>query len=238
MKITDKIPITNFLLQQLPLPLHQRFMANCELVDLEFGTWLCEPEKKFEYAYFPLTGFISLITTIHPRHPLELGLIGNEGMLGSTLALGIDVIPLGALVQGAGTALRMERQQFKKELQESAILRENIHRYLYVTMRQLAQAAACLHFHDIEQRLARWLLMTHDRAHADDFDLTQDFLAAMLGVRRSGVTIAARELQMRKFIRYSRGKIHIISREGLESASCQCYTKDKNSYLEILKQIN
>lgn len=235
MKITDEIPITNLLLQQLPLPLRKRFIANCELVNLEFGTWLCEPEKKFEYAYFPLTGFISLITTIHPRHPLELGLIGNEGMLGATLALGIDTIPLGALVQGAGTALRMHRQQFKKELQEFTILFEKINRYLYVTMKQLAQAAACLHFHDIEQRLARWLLMTHDRAHADNFDLTQDFLAAMLGVRRSGVTIAARELQTRKFIRYSRGKIHIMNRAGLESASCHCYMKDKNSYLEILK---
>lgn len=235
MKTIGKIPTTNLLLQELPQTLRKRFIAACEPVNLEFGTRLCEPEQPLEYVYFPLTGFISLITTVNPHHPLELGLIGNEGMLGVTLMLGVDLTPMGALVQGTGTALRIHRKHFKKELQISPLLVEKLNKYLYVVIKQLAQTAACIHFHDIEQRLARWLLMTHDRAHANHFHLTQEFLADMLGVRRSGVTIAASGLQARQFIRYTRGEIHIVNREGLESASCACYTTDKNVYIKILQ---
>lgn len=239
MKVTKQVAVANFLLRGLPLTLGKRFSAACEPVDLEFGTWLCEPEKPLEYAYFPLTGFISLITNINPSHPLELGLIGNEGMLGATLILGVDIMPMGALVQGSGTALRIHRKQLNNELKISPPLVEKLNRYLYVVIKQLAQTAACIHFHDIQQRLARWLLMTHDRAHANHFHLTQEFLADMLGVRRSGVTIAANGLQARQFIRYTRGEIHIMNREGLESISCDCYKNDKDFYLQILgkKQI-
>lgn len=155
--------------------------------------------------------------------PLEMGLIGNEGMLGATLALGVTNSPQRGVVQGSGTALRMTVAHLRAELRDSAALRRTLDRYLYVLMAQLSQTAACARFHAIEARLARWLLMTHDRAPSDHFYLTHDFLADMLGVRRSAVTIAAGALQHRELISYSRGRIVIVDRQGLESASCECY---------------
>jgi CRP-like cAMP-binding protein len=234
MSISEPGSVVNYLLQGLPAALRKEFMVACEPVTLEFGTWLCEPAQPLEHAYFPLTGFISLITTTNPSHPLELGLIGNEGMLGATLVLGINIMPMGALVQGKGTALRIHQKHLQHALQLPSPLSERLNRYLYVVIAQLAQTAACIHFHDIEQRLARWLLMTHDRAHASHFHLTQKFLADMLGVRRSGITIAANRFQDRQLIHYTRGEIHIINRKGLESASCECYSREKKIHEKIL----
>ena len=151
-----------------------------------------------------------------------MGLIGNEGMLGATLVLGVEVAPMRAVVQGAGAAWRMNPRDSRRNCTTPA-LRRTIHRYLYVLLTQFAQSAACTHFHEIEPRLARWLLMTHDRAHADHFYLTHEVLAAMLGVRRSSITIAAGALQQRGLIRYVRGDISILDRPGLEAAACGCY---------------
>jgi CRP-like cAMP-binding protein len=159
-----------------------------------------------------------------------MSMIGNEGMLGATLALGVTTNPLRAVVQGSGSALRMTIARFRRELRTSAELRRTLDMYLYVLFEQLAQTAACNSFHEAQARLARWLLMTHDRAHGGRFRLTHLFLAEMLGVRRSAVTIAAGELQRRRLIHYTRGHISVLSRSGLEAASCECYAAALEAY--------
>lgn len=216
-------PIVNLLLDGLPHKERNRLMPHCEPVELLFGTILCESEQPFRYLYFPLDSFISLVATLGQHRPLELGLIGNEGMLGATLVLGVNAAPSRAVVQGSGSALRISATQLRQSLRECPHLLRTLQRYLYVMLTQLAQNAACGHFHEVEPRLARWLLMTHDRAHADHFHLTHEYLADMLGVRRSGVTIAAGALQLRQLIHYSRGQITILDRSGLEAAACECY---------------
>ena len=227
-------PVVNRLLGSLPVKERNRFLNNCELVELTFGSVLCEPNEPLHSIYFPLRGFISLVTTLSGHPPLEMGLVGNEGMLGVTLTLGVSIVPTRGVVQGAGSALRMPAAQFRRELQESPALMQILNRYAYVSMSQLSRTAACTHFHEIEPRLARWLLMTHDRAHADHFHLTHQFLADMLGVRRSGVTIAAGALQLRKLIHYTRGEISILDRSGLEAASCECYRAQTEDYEQLM----
>ncbi len=227
------VTVVNRLLQGLQTKDCARIMERCEPVELVFGDILCEPSQAFRHVYFPRTGFISRVTTLGGHQPLEMGLIGNEGMLGVTLVLGINAAPMRAVVQGAGAALRMTAAQFRRELRQSPGLLRVLNRYLYVLVTQFAQLAACAYFHEIEPRLACWLLMTHDRAHADHFHLTQAFLAGMLGVRRSGVTIAAGALQSREIIHYTRGEIHILDRKGLEAASCGCYSAQIENYERI-----
>jgi hypothetical protein len=165
---------------------------------------------------------------------LEVGLIGNEGMYGLPLIWGVNIAPFHSQVQGAGRALRIERAAFIKVLGESLSLERQLKRYVYVLMRQLGQTAACNRFHLVEERMARWLLMTRDRAHSSEFHITQEFLAQMFGVRRVGVTKAARSLQRKSLISYSRGNMKIHDSEGLERAACSCYHSDKQIYYRIL----
>ena len=180
-----------------------------------------------------MSGFISLVSTIGSHPPLEMGLIGNEGMLGATLVLDVAKAPLRGVVQGSGEALRLPVSEVRAELRRSASLTKSLKRYLYVLMAQLTQTAGCTRFHEIDVRLSRWLLMTHDRAHADHFHLTHQFLADMLGVRRSAVSIAAGSLQDRKLIRYTRGEITILDRAGLEATSCECYEAVISDYAQL-----
>jgi CRP-like cAMP-binding protein len=232
--LSKAAPAANRLLTRLPRKDRQRFLADCEPVDLDFAQILAEPGERIRHVYFPTESFISLVTAIDGRAKLEVGLVGDEGMLGISLVLGTDVSPLHALVQGKGPALRMATAPFRRQFAQSPALQQGLNCYLYVVMGQLAQTAACTRYHVVEARLARWLLMTQDRAHSDEFHVTHEFLAYMLGVRRVGVTKAAMSLQYRKLISYHRGNITILDRGRLEAASCGCYAADRAAYARWL----
>jgi len=224
----------NLLIELLPRNARLRVLAICEPVELVMAQVLSEVGMPTRHVYFPTKGFISLVTPINGRPVLEVGMVGREGMLGTHLALGVTAAPLHALVQGAGAAWRIDAVAFRRELAHSSALQRGLNRYVYVMMMQLASAASCLRFHQIGPRLARWLLMTQDRAHSDSFYITHEFLAYMLGVRRVGVTTAASELQRGRLIKYHRGEIQVLNRRGLEAAACSCYAADREAYARIL----
>jgi CRP-like cAMP-binding protein len=224
----------NALLAALPRKDRLHLIAGCEEVSLVLSDVLFEARDRIRNVHFPVSGFISLLTPVDPSTRLEVGLVGDEGMLGTPLVLGVAVSPLQALVQGAGTALRMDAAPFRRELARSAALQQVLDRYLFVRMSQLGQAAGCTRFHLVEARLARWLLMTRDRAHSNRFHITHEFLATMLGVRRAGVTKAASTLQKHRLIRYSRGDIDVLDAVGLEKAACSCYRADRETYRRAL----
>lgn len=227
-------PPKNHLIELLPSADKLRLLKVCEPVDLALSEVLCEPGDVTSHVYFPLAGFISLVAIASGSPGVEVGMVGREGMLGAQLLLGVSTSPLHALVQGQGTAWRVPARAFNSELRRSASLKQHLHRYLYVLMVQQAASAACLRFHLTGQRLARWLLMCQDRADADSFQLTQEFLAYMLGMRRVGITAAAGALQKKGLIEYSRGQITVLNRNGLEAAACSCYEADRHAYAELL----
>ena len=227
----------NQLLAGLPQPLRQRLLGRFEPVELRLAEVLCTSGEHMPYVYFPTHSFVSLIAPLDGHVGLEVGLVGDEGMVGSSLVLGIAAAPMHALVQGAGSAWRMEAGELVKELSRSPPLRQVLNRYLFVTVTQLAQTAACTRFHLVEARLARWLLMTRDRAHTDRFYITHDFLSHMLGVRRAGITRAAVALRKRKLIHYSRGVLTVVDGAGLEQVACSCYATLKNDYTRVLGKL-
>ncbi len=218
-----QVRLANELLAALPRQEYRHLLGNLQQVTLTYGEVLYEPGEQIRYAYFPNDSVVSLLTLVDRHHALEVGLVGREGMVGVPLALEVSVSPVRALVQGAGTAMRIDALRFIEELRNSHALQRELHAYTYKLMTQITQTAACNRFHVIAARLARWLLMTQDRVQSGSFRLTQDFLAQMLGVRRVGVTKAARTLQQSKLISYSRGNITILDRKGLEGAACSCY---------------
>jgi CRP-like cAMP-binding protein len=227
-------PDSNHLLADLPRAERERFIGACEPVELTSASVLAEPRKPVLHAWFPTGSIIVRTVPMDSRNSLEVGLIGNEGMLGVSLVLGVEVASFHAVVQGPGPALRMGVASLRRELEHCPALTRRLQSYLHVILGQIAQTAACTRFHVIEARLARWLLMTRDRAHSSDFRITHEFLAHVLGVRRVGVTRAATSLQDKALIGYSRGNISILDHHGLEAASCQCYATDKATYARML----
>ncbi|MCX7054272.1 MAG: Crp/Fnr family transcriptional regulator [Proteobacteria bacterium] len=225
---------TNRLLAGLPDPDRRRLLSRSSSIELATAEVLYEPGKRIHDVYFPIGGSVSLITTLRGHDRLEVGLVGDEGMLGTSLVLGVTIAPSLALVQDSGTAWRIDAASFREELERSVALRVRLQRYVHVVMCQSAQTVACTRFHVVEARLARWLLMTLDRAHSDHFHSTHELLASILGVRRAGVTHAAGSLQQQKLIRYSRGEITILDRRGLEKSACACYVANQDTYARVM----
>ena len=225
--------VENHLIELLPRKQRLQLLAICEPVELVLSAVLSQPDKPTDYVYFPIEGFISLVMMIDKNPGLELGMVGREGMLGAHLALGVVNAPLRALVQGPGTAWRVGATAFRRELARNAPLQRAINRYLYVLMAQLAESAACLRYHQIGPRVARWLLMSQDRSQSATFRVTHEFLAYMLGVRRVGITVAAGDLQRNGLIEYRRGIITVLDRKGLKAVACGCYAADRQTYAKL-----
>jgi CRP-like cAMP-binding protein len=227
-------PPANRLLGLLPPKDYARLRPHLRRLPLEYRQSLYRAHKPIDFVYFIETGVGSLVNTMANGQASEVGTIGNEGVVGLPLVLGDDRAPTSVYIQVPGVGLRMKAALFKKELARSASMRTVMLHYAHAFFNQVAQSAACNQFHSIEQRCCRWMLMTHDRMQSDEFLLTQEFLAMMLGVQRTGVTAAAGALQRAGLIRYRRGNVSIINRRGLIRASCECYAVSKKEFDRLL----
>lgn len=222
--------LTNRLLQRVPREERNHILNRAETVELATGFVVCEAGRPIQQVYFPLDALISAVSTVSHHPPLEVAMIGSEGMIGSTVVLGVHSAVLDAYVRAPGTALRMSTTHFRDALDRGPGLQKTLLRYLYIQMSQMARGTLCNRFHELDARLARWLLMTHDRLQGDDFFLIHKALAELLGMRRSGVTIAAGNLQAKGYIRYARGHITILDRPGLQRLACECYRAGQHDY--------
>lgn len=226
-------PAANRLLAALPKKEYQRLLPEMEQVPLTFGDILYEPGDPITHVYFPNDGIISLLSKVERQKVLEVGIVGNEGVAGLPVVLGVSVSLNRGLVQSAGTAMRMKAATLRREFKRDGALQRLLHRYLHSLLTQISQSAVCNRFHTVDTRLARWLLMTHDRVGSDEFRLTQEFLSNMLGVRREAVSKADGDFQKRGLVNYTRGHITILDRAGLEATACQCYRviKDESDHV-------
>ena len=225
-----RAPPTNRLLAALPKDEYERLLPKLEHFLLVFGEVIYEPGDLIRSVYFPTSGIISLLAAVEDRATLEVGIVGREGMVGLPAFMGVKTSGNRAVVQGAGAAMRMKANAFRNECENGGSFPRLLRRYTHSRMTQIAQGAACNRFHPIDARLARWLLMTSDRMGTDEFQLTQEFLSNMLGVRREGVNKAAGALQQRDLISYSRGNLLILDRAGLKAIACHCYGIIKAEY--------
>jgi len=230
MKVKVRASTGNRLLAGLPRRSLERMMPHLESVSLALGEVLYEPGGLIRHCYFPNDGVVSLLTVVAPHKAAEVGMVGGEGLVGSSAAVGIKRSQYRAVVQGAGSAMRMAAARLQKEFDGSLALHRGVLRFTHALMGQIAQTAVCNRFHTTEKRLARWLLVTRDRVGSEDFQMTHQFLSTMIGVRRVGVTQAAGNLARRKLISYSRGHVLILNVKGLQAASCHCYGVVKAMY--------
>lgn len=223
MPALDRPHPRNLLLASLPGESLHRIWPHLTLVDLPLRQVLHEPETPITIVYFPETGWVSYLATLEDGDGAEVGVTGHEGVVGLPVILGDQSNDLEALVQSAGTAYSIDADVLRELMDADPLLRRQLLRFALVHLGQVARTAACNGRHHTEQRLARWLLMAHDRSNGGTFEMTHEFLAMMLGVRRAGVTVAAGALQRAHLIRYERGTIQVIDRPGLEQAACECY---------------
>jgi CRP-like cAMP-binding protein len=233
MQSSNTYGTANGLLASLPRASRQRVVADCDVMNLDFSQVLSTAGKHVDHVYFPMSGFVSLVTSLDEGVQLEVALVGNEGMLGAELALGVEISMQDLVVQGDGSAWRMKAADFRRAIETDRVLQRTLNRYVYVLWAQLGQTVACSHFHNVESRLARWLLLTRDRAHSSSLSLTHEYLARMLGVRRAGITQAASSLRHRGLIRYSRGHIDVLDAARLKKVSCGCYRRANQTYDEV-----
>ena len=230
----SSLPIANRILSQLPTEEYERLSAHLEPVTLAAGDVLHYPQEPITRVYFPTRGTVSVIATFEDGAGVEVGVVGNEGMFGVNIVLGSQTTPHEAIVQLPGEALRAPASMIREEFRKGGQLHDLILRYTQAFLIQIAQTAACNRSHPIGGRLARWLLMSHDRAMTDELHLTHEFIAVMLGTRRAGVSEAAGKLQHDGMIKYRRGHIQILDRKGLESISCECYPIVKKEFERLL----
>ncbi len=226
--------VRNRLLAALPAADFERLSASLTLVSLSLKQTLFEADEPIGDAYFVETGMVSYLAYLENGDAIEVGLIGPEGMVGMPLILGVDSAPAGGLVQMQGTALRISPAALRQAFNESKVLRTRLLRYMQALYTQVSQTAACNGHHGLEERLARWLLMAHDRAEGDQFPMTHEFMALMLGVRRSGVTVTASTLKQAGLISYANGRMTILDRPALEAVACECYGIVQRQFEQLL----
>ena len=234
MSLSISLPILtqNQLLTALPRKIYTRLLPQLETVPLVFKQVIYQPKELIQHVYFPLSGVVSLLTVLADGTETEVGMVGNEGIAGLSVFLGIDTTSSKALVQIPGDAIRMRTYDFKAELLDGT-LHNLLQRYTHTLIGQISQSVACNRHHSVEERCCRWLLMCHDRAQSDHFPITQEFLSHMLGVRRASVTVVASMLQRAGLISYSRGHMTILDRPGLEEVTCECYESVKAEFDRI-----
>jgi hypothetical protein len=222
--------VSNHLIEKLPADIRRRLLDACCPVELPLSELISERDELTTHVYFPTTAFISLISMADSRAGVELGMIGREGMLGAHLCLNVYTSPLRGVVQGKGQAWRIPVDEFIDQMQASSTLLNLMQRYVYALNSQQATSAACLRFHQLDQRLARWLLMSQDRSQDEFLPLTNEFLAYMIGVRKVGSAIASSTLLREGMVEYRHGQIRVIDRDRLKTASCSCYASDNQTY--------
>lgn len=223
----------NRLLAALPAADYEQLAPHLTSVVLELGHVLFRPEEQLAHAYFPLNAIVSLLTELEDGRGMEVGLVGLEGVVGVSVFLGGRESKV-ATVQGTGTAWRISASALRAEFARGGELQRLLLRYTHALMMQISQSAVCNMAHNIDGRLARWLLMYHNRAGRDEFYLTHEFISHMLGVRRAGVSEVANRLQQRKLIKYQRGNFTILDREKLEEFACECYPVIKQRFERFL----
>jgi CRP-like cAMP-binding protein len=224
----------NRLLELIGVNEIERLRPHLEHVRFEYRQALYEPNIPIGWVYFPIEGVASVVNTMRNGSEVEVGTIGNEGMVGLPVVLGDSVTPANAYVQVPGSGLQMRSSILRAAMREGASIRTVLLHYAHAFLSQVTQIAACAHLHSVDQRCCRWLLMTHDRVQTDHFLLTQEFLAMMLGVRRTSVTTVANRLRRKKLIDYKRGEVTVLDRAGLESCSCECYAVMKAEFDRLL----
>jgi CRP-like cAMP-binding protein len=232
--LTSDAALKNRLLGALPQPEFDRVCAKLELVSLTLGQVLYESGDKLDYVYFPTTVIISLLYVMENGATAEIGVVGNDGVLGIALFMGGDTTPNRAVVQSAGDALKMSARDLKAEFTLGGIFHNLLLRYTQALITQISQTAVCNRLHPIEQQLCRWLLLSHDRLDSDELVMTHDLISNMLGVRREGVTVAAQKLASQDLIRNDRGTITVLDRAGIEKRVCECYQVVNDEYRRLL----
>jgi len=224
----------NHLLSKLPPEVRERLLPQLENVKFSLGQVIYESGGRIKHVYFPTTSHISLLYTMIDGSTAEMGLVGNEGVVGIALFMGGETTPNRAMVQGAGTALRLKAKGMLDEFKRGGEFQHLMLRYTQALITQISQTAVCNRLHSVEQRLCRWLLMTRDRTGSDELQMTHEFISNMLGVRREGVTLAAQRLQELEMISYIRGHIIILNRHQLVEQVCECYQVVKNEHERLL----
>lgn len=225
---------TNLLISLLPKPVQEVILNKAECIQLHLSDTICTVDEPTEYVYFPIDGFISITQSVDKLPPIEIGMIGREGVLGAEVSLGLIANPFGALVQGSGSAWQLRVKDFNAEIKKNPELRKIVNAYISIRISQLGLSAACEHFHEIGPRLAKWLLMSQDRAHSATFMMTHEFISLMLGVRRVGVTTTASDFRRRGLIDYHRGEMKVLNRIALEAEACSCYSKNRHLFSALI----
>lgn len=226
--------LKNYLLAALTLDVFARVYSNLEFVSFKLGDVLYESGEKIDYVYFPTTAIVSLLYIMENGATAEIGVVGNDGILGTSLFMGGETTTSRAIIQSAGDGYRMKSKDLKAEFALGGVFQKILLRFTQALMTQISQTAVCNRLHSVEQQLCRWLLLSHDRLDSNTLVMTHDLISNMLGVRREGVTLASKKLQQKKLITNVRGTMVVIDRQGLESAVCECYKVVNDEYNRLL----